>query len=551
MKPSKHRDTRLLVSNIIGVVACALGLNYIIWRYIASLNLQALWFSIPMVIAETYGILDMLLFVFMSWRKPEREPLSPPEKAEVDIFITTYNEPVDLVATTARAAMRIDWPDKKVYILDDGARTSMEKTAEEIGCNYISRGKDWRGKPRHAKAGNINNALLETSGEFIMILDADQIPAPTILRKTLGFFSEPSLAFVQTPQYFYNLPPGDPFGNEASLFYGPIQQGKDGWNAAFFCGSNAVLRREALMQLGIREYVETMEKRERETIKRLAKRMQKTSCDDAETCAAVKRLTEGLKAAGEALDDKASLEHVSDLVIEAVRDAEFLISRKEVSEIAGAMNELAKEGDTEAAAIYRHIIGNLDSIARRAPSLSDTLPLRGSEEYLEALNLARSEEAVPVQALATISITEDMATAMRLHSLGWKSIFYPEVLAYGLAPEDFGSSLKQRLRWAQGTVQVFIREKSILQKRTFIPPKADVLRHYVLLFFRLLQPRPSSRPDNLFLYGHSPRKFLVRRLLRPLHSLLHHEQDYVPFRRLRDSRVAGRAIQSRHVSIEH
>jgi Glycosyltransferases, probably involved in cell wall biogenesis len=305
------------------------------------------------------------------------------------------------------------------------------------------------------------------------------------------------------------------------------------------------------MQLGIREYVETMEKRERETIKRLAKRMQKTSCDDAETCAAVKRLTEGLKAAGEALDDKASLEHVSDLVIEAVRDAEFLISRKEVSEIAGAMNELAKEGDTEAAAIYRHIIGNLDSIARRAPSLSDTLPLRGSEEYLEALNLARSEEAVPVQALATISITEDMATAMRLHSLGWKSIFYPEVLAYGLAPEDFGSSLKQRLRWAQGTVQVFIREKSILQKRTFIPPKADVLRHYVLLFFRLLQPRPSSRPDNLFLYGHSPRKFLVRRLLRPLHSLLHHEQDYVPFRRLRDSRVAGRAIQSRHVSIEH
>ncbi|SLM18409.1 putative glycosyltransferase [uncultured spirochete] len=469
MKSAHHHDTRLLLSRAIGLAACALGLNYIIWRYTSSLNMQALWFAIPMVIAETYGIVDMLLFVFMSWRKPKRDTLPSPEKADVDIFITTYNEPEELVATTAKAALRIDWPDKKVYILDDGARESMKKTAEEIGCGYISRGEEWTEKPRHAKAGNVNNALLETSGEFILILDADQIPAPAILRKTLGFFADPALAFVQTPQYFYNLPPGDPFGNEASLFYGPIQQGKDGWNAAFFCGSNAVLRREALMQLGIREYVETVEKREREMVDKLTKRVKKTSCDDEETCAAVKRLTEGLKAAREALDDQAPLEHVSDLVIEAVRDAEFLVSKKEVGEIAGAMNELAESGDAEAAAVYRHIIGNLDSIARKTPPSFEAL--RDSEEYVEALNLARSDEAVPVQALATISITEDMATAMRLHSLGWKSVFYPEVLAYGLAPEDLGTSLKQRLRWAQGTVQVFVRENPLFKKGLSLPQK--------------------------------------------------------------------------------
>jgi cellulose synthase (UDP-forming) len=74
-----------------------------------------------------------------------------------------------------------------------------------------------------------------------------------------------------------------------------------------------------------------------------------------------------------------------------------------------------------------------------------------------------------VQALATISITEDMATAMRLHSLGWKSVFYPEVLAYGLAPEDLGTSLKQRLRWAQGTVQVFVRENPLFKKGLSLP----------------------------------------------------------------------------------
>ena len=53
--------------------------------------------------------------------------------------------------------------------------------------------------------------------------------------------------------------------------------------------------------------------------------------------------------------------------------------------------------------------------------------------------------------LATISVTEDMATSMRLHAMGWESVYHHEVLAYGLAPEDLGTMLTQRLRWAQGT----------------------------------------------------------------------------------------------------
>ena len=487
-KSARQRESRLILSRAIGLVSAALGLNYIIWRYAASLNMKALWFAIPMVIAESYGIVDMILFVIMSWHQVRRESPQPPESASVDIFITTYNEPEELVGLTAKAATRVDWPDKKVYILDDGARASMKKMAEELGCGYISRGEEWAKKPRHAKAGNVNNALLETSGDFVLILDSDQIPAPSILKKTLGFFDDPALAFVQTPQYFYNLPPGDPFGSEASLFYGPIQQGKDGWNAAFFCGSNAVLRREALMQIGIREYVETLEKRERDTIAKLVKRVAKTSCDDAETCDAVRRLMAGLKTAQAALDARAPLERVSDLVNEAVSDAEFLTSRKDVEELAAAMNELARSGDMDAAAVYRHIIGNLDSLARKAPS-SSLEALRGSSEYLEALNLSRTEEALPVQALATISITEDMATAMRLHSFGWKSIFYPEILAYGLAPEDFGTSLKQRLRWAQGTIQVFLRDNPLLKKGLSFPQRLmyfSTMYSYFSGFFNLV-----------------------------------------------------------------
>ena len=124
----------------------------------------------------------------------------------------------------------------------------------------MTRSAEWHGLPRHAKAGNLNNALMQTEGEYLLILDADQIPEPDILDKTLGYFHDREVALVQTPQYFSNVPADDPLGSQAPLFYGPIQQGKDGWNAAFFCGSNAILRREALMQLGLSGYVKETEK---------------------------------------------------------------------------------------------------------------------------------------------------------------------------------------------------------------------------------------------------------------------------------------------------
>ena len=66
--------------------------------------------------------------------------------------------------------------------------------------------------------------------------------------------------------------------------------------------------------------------------------------------------------------------------------------------------------------------------------------------------------------LATISVTEDMATSMRLHAMGWKSVYHHEILAIGLAPEDLKTMLTQRLRWAQGTIQVLLRENPLAKR---------------------------------------------------------------------------------------
>jgi cellulose synthase (UDP-forming) len=84
--------------------------------------------------------------------------------------------------------------------------------------------------------------------------------------------------------------------------------------------------------------------------------------------------------------------------------------------------------------------------------------------------------------MATISVTEDMATAMRLHALGWKSAFHPEVLAYGLAPEDLRSALAQRLRWAQGTLQVLLRENPLSKRGLSLPQRIQYFTTMVSYF---------------------------------------------------------------------
>ncbi len=444
------------------------GLNYIIWRYFFSLSQTALWFSIPLILAETYSFLDSALFSFMMWKPTNRTSLEPID-ATVDVFITTYNEPTELVRLTAEAAMNINWTELKVYILDDGARPEMSRMAAEIGCDYIVRGDEWKGKQRHAKAGNVNNALLQTSGEFILILDADQIPSPQIVHECIGYFRDPKLAFVQTPQSFYNLLPGDPFGSDAPLFYGPIQMGKDGWNAAFFCGSNAILRREALMQLGLADYVKNAEDQVYRGLEKAKSELVNVQNTNPVQQATLKSLQQKVVLASRKLKEGQSIEKTGEMVREAIREAEYKITEQDIESIAYSLNELASSGDEQAKMVSDYLLEEKSKLGREMKADSDSIGI--SQQTFKDLNLIRSDEAQPILPLVTISITEDMATAMRLHAAGWKSAFHPEILAYGLAPEDLGSALSQRLRWAQGTVQVMVRENPLTKRGLSIPQR--------------------------------------------------------------------------------
>ena len=449
---------------ILAILTVVWGAYYLVWRYTNTINREFLWLALALVFAETYSYLDTLFFTLMMWKPARREAPPPVEDgAGVDVFIATYNEPVELLRLTAEAAMRIDWQKKHVYILDDGSRAEMKALADQVGCGYITRDEDWSGKPRHAKAGNINNALQHTFGEFILILDADQIPAPSIIRNTLGYFDDPKVAFVQTPQYYYNLPPGDPFASDAPLFYGPILQGKDGWNAASFCGSNAVLRREAVMQLGLSGYVKEVEGQMAQSMARLENELHLGTANPVLDKAALARFKARLREARQSLKKGESLFEVSDAVRKSVQEARESVARNDFDAITHDLEELSRLGDISADEVQRFITFRKSDLASRtAPNARDALGVSSSS--LNGMDMTRSDEAIPILPLSTISITEDTATAMRLHALGWTSVFHGEILAYGLAPEDLGTALGQRLRWAQGTLQILLRENPLFHK---------------------------------------------------------------------------------------
>jgi cellulose synthase (UDP-forming) len=239
----------------------------------------------------------------------------------VDVFITVAGEPVEIVEETVRACLKMDYPDFKIHILNDGYVAKkdnweeMEQLAKHYAINCIT-----RKKAGGAKAGNINNAIAQTENPFIVIFDADHVPHVDFLRKTMKYFGDKRVGFIQSPQYYKNFRENDVTGGsweQQELFFGAILKGKNRLNSVTMCGTNMVIRRKAIVQVG---------------------------------------------------------------------------------------------------------------------GMCDT------------------------------NIAEDFVTGLFIHQKGWKSVYVPEVLAEGLAPEDFLSYYKQQLRWARGSLEVLFKYNPLFKR---------------------------------------------------------------------------------------
>ncbi|MGZ3931908.1 MAG: glycosyltransferase [Bacteroidia bacterium] len=308
---------RSMLFQFCGILTIGLGISYLNWRWRYSLNPDAMTFSIFLVVAETLSFFSTIMVVFNFWAYKDPEKTAPvhylsdiedlqgrtDRPLKIDVFIATYNEDIELVRLSIIDAKKLEYPFAdvaiKIYVLDDGRRDgrdpqkpNMKKVAEEEGVGYLIREHN-----EGYKAGNLKNALEHTDGDLFAILDADTRPFPHFLINTSGYFRKRKVAWVQTPQWFYDtsLPEKlsdvinrklnitgkkiarlsdalfgrikvneDIFGNDPRLFYDVILRKRNNYNAAFCCGAGSFHRREAVMSLAVKDFAGQIKKLEHE-----------------------------------------------------------------------------------------------------------------------------------------------------------------------------------------------------------------------------------------------------------------------------------------------
>lgn len=248
----------------IWVVFSAGQLAYLFYRAVATLVLDSpgnAVVSILFFLSEVFvhfriamGNLSLLHLTDRSAQADESARLvrSGVYLPSVDVLVPTYSEPVEMLRRTLIGCQAMDYPNKTIYLLDDQRRPAMRALAAELGCEYICRPDN-----RHAKAGNLNHALSRTRGELVVVFDADFVPTRDFLERTVGFFRDPQVAMVQTPQNFFNddavtrnLGLEGELDDEQRLFFRALQPGRDAVNAVVCHGSCFVVRRSALEAIG-------------------------------------------------------------------------------------------------------------------------------------------------------------------------------------------------------------------------------------------------------------------------------------------------------------
>jgi cellulose synthase (UDP-forming) len=239
------RHPRLL--RALALVALVWGIGYLTWR-VGWSGEGASPVAFGMLLAtEVYGLYALGILAWFSWSRPaaKRPPATPGRK--VDVYVCTYDEPVEVVMATLAGCRALTYP-HTTYLLDDGRRPEMRELAELAGAEYMTRPDN-----SHAKAGNLNAALPRTDGDLVFVLDADHVPMPDALDALVGYFDDERMAIVQTPHDFFNHDSVQHYvvgRHEQSLFYRVVCPGKDRHGAAYWCGSAALISRHALLQIG-------------------------------------------------------------------------------------------------------------------------------------------------------------------------------------------------------------------------------------------------------------------------------------------------------------
>jgi cellulose synthase/poly-beta-1,6-N-acetylglucosamine synthase-like glycosyltransferase len=265
LDPARGRDRVLF-----GVTAAAFLIIYTLWRWhdtlpVFDLSAEALWPRL-FIAFESIAVLYTLMSIVILFRSIDRTKQADAAQQRlaaadahpaVDVFICTYDEPLEVVERSILSALALDYPDFTVWVLDDTRRDWLRAYCERVGARHLTR-PDNKG----AKAGNLNNGLAATAGQsnapIILVLDADFAPRRDFLKRTVGLLlSEPDVAVVQTPQFYYNADPiqhnllaAESWVDDQRFFFDVFQPAKDAWGCAFCVGTSFIVRRDRLEEIG-------------------------------------------------------------------------------------------------------------------------------------------------------------------------------------------------------------------------------------------------------------------------------------------------------------
>ena len=205
----------------------------------------------------------MEILAWLICRRVGRQQESPPPQRGLRVaFITTFvpgSESLELLVRTLGNMLRAEYP-HDTWLLDEGNCADARRMCREMGVRYFSRnGIDHYNQARgrflaKTKAGNHNSWYAEYSSEYDIVaqIDADFQVQPNFLTRTLGYFRNPQIAFVGTPQIYGNVKNFIARGaaQQTYLFYGPIMRALGQRKMALLLGANHVVRVAALRDVG-------------------------------------------------------------------------------------------------------------------------------------------------------------------------------------------------------------------------------------------------------------------------------------------------------------
>ena len=226
------------------------------WGYLIYIFLTTAW-TLPhflfVIVGKKFDFVDHIEVIqkhFSDIQNPDTDQRI--DRPSVDVFIPTCGENLQIIENTFAYASQLTYRPLKIYALDDGGNPMVEHLAAKYGLTYLCRPN--RGEMK--KAGNLLYAYHRSEGDFILVLDADFAVSACALEHLVPWMTiDPTIAIVQTPQYFETDPAlswssrGAAYCQE--VFYRVIQPARDSLGRSAICvGTNALYRRKALAEIG-------------------------------------------------------------------------------------------------------------------------------------------------------------------------------------------------------------------------------------------------------------------------------------------------------------